>query len=579
MKFIVYVVVAVFALGILLMSWFLQKDKMSGLVMPGPLSAAHAKYENDCAQCHASFDKTNQSRLCLDCHTVVDIDIQARRGFHGRSPAVAVNQCKTCHTDHIGRTADIVMLDKAVFNHEITDFPLKGAHARGAVGCADCHRPEVKFREAPGDCFSCHKEDDQHNGQLGTNCQECHQPEGWLQTFFDHDKTDFPLVGEHQSVTCDSCHAGNRYENTPRECVSCHLINDIHDSPIDARCQDCHHPQSWERISFDHDGLTEFALKDKHTRATCEACHAGLLFDVKTGKECIDCHLPNDIHKGRNGTRCNECHTTAGWAEVAFDHDKDTEFALRGRHRQAQCAACHKENSRERKLDARCAACHVADDVHGGQLNDCATCHNEESWTESIRFDHDLSAFPLIGMHAAIGCEECHLSNAFKNADTACVTCHANDDTHKQTLGTRCEDCHNPNDWRLWEFDHATRTEFSLEGAHRELLCGNCHTQAVSGKIEQAKDCNACHARDNVHGGKFREIGTRCDMCHGVSKFTDIKEEQIKGFHDNPLQYGVRLAENCSACHINEDVHNGQFGRRCDRCHSPRSWKELIIGK
>lgn len=562
-----------------MMAWNLQKESMNNLVMPGQLIEGHAKYEQDCTQCHVSFDKTSQRDLCLNCHTEVRDDMTAGEGFHGRSPLVADRQCKTCHTDHIGRDADIVGLDRAVFNHDWTDFPLAGAHASKAISCDDCHNGGQKFRAAPRDCVACHREDDAHDGQLGTACADCHQPTAWLDTYFDHDKTDFPLTGLHRDVTCASCHAGNVFKDTPRACVDCHLINDVHDSPVDAQCQTCHNPEGWDGVLFDHNQGTDFKLENKHEQVTCEACHKDLLFQVETGGRCVDCHAAQDVHKGTNGNRCDECHNTAGWADTAFNHDTDTKFPLRGRHTQAQCEGCHKSGSREELPPRNCAGCHSADDVHQGEFTDCSACHNESSWSEDVRFDHDLSAFPLIGMHAAIACEECHVTRAFKSVAKDCRECHAKDDAHKGTLGPRCGDCHNPNDWRLWEFDHDTRTDFPLNGSHRELVCSNCHTEPVQGDFNMPADCNGCHAKDNVHGGKFRALAERCDVCHRETAFTHIKEESIKEFHRRPQDLGISLADNCYSCHVDQDAHHGEFGRRCDRCHGTEAWKELIMGR
>ena len=53
------------------------------LVMPGPLVAAHAEYESDCASCHQAFDVEAQRALCLDCHEQVAADVR-RGGWGGR---------------------------------------------------------------------------------------------------------------------------------------------------------------------------------------------------------------------------------------------------------------------------------------------------------------------------------------------------------------------------------------------------------------------------------------------------------------------------------------------------------------
>lgn len=579
MKIYVYMLSIIIGLGILVISWIFQKDKMSSLVMPGPLVMPHAKYENECFQCHSSFDKTNQDNLCMNCHKEINQDIRSGAGFHGHFPAVKENQCKSCHSDHKGRDAKIIYLDKEIFDHKFTDFPLLGAHEDTVISCDACHIQGKKFREAPSECSNCHTKDDVHKGKLGATCNECHKPTNWKDTYFDHGQTEFALEGKHKNVTCDACHMNNLFENTPKDCVSCHLINDAHDSPIDAKCEQCHSSNGWDKVAFDHDRLTEFTLKDKHAAIECEACHTNLLFKNEVGSKCIDCHLSNDIHKGMNGTRCDECHQTQGWKEISFDHNKDTKFPLLGKHEQVTCESCHQDDTREKKLEKKCINCHIEDDVHQGQNQDCSACHSENGWSEKIRFDHDLTPFPLIGMHAAIACEECHLTSAFKSTESQCISCHVQDDVHNKTLGTDCGKCHNPNDWRLWEFDHNVQTDFVLDGAHQELLCKSCHTASVEGEIKMNKDCYDCHVKDNVHGGKYQNLGKRCDLCHTTTLFDVIVKDKIKEFHYNPLKNSVNLSENCQSCHNNDDVHNGKFGRQCDRCHSVQSWEEIIIGR
>ena len=61
-----------------------QVNRLERLVMPGPLSAAHADLESNCANCHKPFSRDLQASLCLDCHKDVGNDIKASTGFHGK---------------------------------------------------------------------------------------------------------------------------------------------------------------------------------------------------------------------------------------------------------------------------------------------------------------------------------------------------------------------------------------------------------------------------------------------------------------------------------------------------------------
>lgn len=425
------------------------------MIMPGDLIEGHAKLEPKCDNCHSAFSKDAQRQLCLDCHKDVSEDISQKQGFHGLNPEATSTDCKFCHTDHVGREADIVKLDTETFNHDLTDFPLLGLHR--STQCIACHEPSKKMREAPSTCIACHERDDRHRGRLGKDCHACHSEEGWQQTKpFDHDQTKFPLIGSHKTVACSSCHADERY-------------------------------------------------KDRDTA-------------------CIACHEAQDQHEGRNGTRCERCHSPEKWSAVKFDHDRDTKFPLRGRHKKQECEACHKANAFEVKLETACIACHRKDDAHKGQLGtDCKQCHQEEGWRHEVAFDHDITRFPLLGLHAAVTCDACHTTARFKDTPRACVSCHRDEDSHDGRLGRTCSHCHTPNGWSFWNFDHDAQTNFPLTGAHFGLDCHACHTVRVEDKIALSSSCYSCHQDDDIHRGSF---GRNCAQCHTTQTFSGVRTRQ-----------------------------------------------------
>ena len=520
MRFVIFILGAIGVAVIFFAMRLPHKQGIESLVMPGPLANAHARYENQCAQCHSNFDKESQSNLCLNCHKDVAADLNAHQGFHGRSVPIREKQCRECHTEHKGRDFDIVRFEKETFGHDLTDFPLIGAHANSRARCDACHVANKEFSEAPKDCFSCHAADDRHDGRLGADCARCHNEASWKETYFAHSRTRFLLEGKHKEVTCGACHVNQTYAGAPTACISCHLIDDIHDSPREEKCDRCHSAQRWEDVSFDHNQETKFILQDRHVTLQCDSCHSANVFKNNPGSQCIDCHKLDDIHKGKNGNKCNDCHVVAGWKQVTFDHARDTRFKLLGGHAQVQCDACHKASAREAKLDTSCYSCHRADDVHSGQQgNKCDSCHNESGWREQIKFDHDLTNFPLIGVHAVTSCGECHLSSAYKDAEPSCVSCHESDDFHKRALGTDCARCHNPNGWNLWEFDHNAQTSYKLKGAHEGLECQACHRNPMGKDVQISNSCFACHEQDDVHNGRF---GQQCDRCHTEESFKKI---------------------------------------------------------
>lgn len=560
---------------------------LESLVMPGPVTSSHAEFEETCEKCHSTFQKGRQDDLCLLCHEDIDADISRTRGFHGAIPNIATIQCKHCHTEHQGRDADIVRLDVEIFDHDMTEFPLVGAHLKTA--CTACHVSGKKYREAPSQCSTCHEADEPHKGRLGTNCGACHDESDWHHVEFNHDETDFPLQGKHRETECDLCHANERYKDTPSSCVSCHGLDDVHLGRHGDQCDKCHSPADWKESSFDHDNDTDFPLEGVHRRVLCTACHSGDFKNDTKGTTCFDCHENDDEHRGRNGRECNECHNPTGWAKlgfnhdadtdfplrgshkkveceschvghvfeqqletacyachkfddshkgalgqecsechsetgwekVEFNHDKDTDFAIRGSHRELPCHACHTAERTRNKLKTDCYDCHSDDDVHGGQQGkQCESCHNEQAWGEEVFFNHDITQFPLIGLHAVVPCEECHLTPAYSDTSSNCIDCHSTDDEHQQRLGPHCNRCHNPNGWSLWVFDHNTQTDYVLDGAHVGLACEGCHRVPVADEIKLPVACGNCHRSDDVHRGRF---GALCDRCHVTESFAVIR--------------------------------------------------------
>jgi hypothetical protein len=491
------------------------------LVMPGPVAEGHAELEESCRDCHAFFSKELQRGNCLACHDHKNIadDIDNRQGFHGTFTPARVAECSNCHADHLGRAADIVGLNEQTFNHEFTDFTLEGTHQ--TLTCISCHDEDERHREAESQCIGCHKDDDIHKGGLDEECKTCHQPTIWPEADFDHkEKTEYALTGAHEELNCNLCHINERYEETATDCYSCHRIDDVHSGQNGTECETCHVTRSWDESTFDHASETEFSLLGRHGKIACAACHTGGKFEEPLEKECIACHRQDDQHLGKNGEECGGCHEPISWIEVDYDHAEETEFPLLGAHAEIVCSACHKGPVYDVKLEQDCYSCHSADDVHSGEQGEqCNDCHGEQSWTASVKFDHDITKFPLIGLHAVVSCEACHLTEEFQKAPGKCRDCHSDESSHRGRLGSNCNECHNPNGWQIWQFDHDTQTSFMLDGEHTGLDCTACHTSPVKSKIRLSKQCGVCHRVDDIHNGQF---GLNCERCHTTDSFFNV---------------------------------------------------------
>jgi hypothetical protein len=496
-------------------------------------------------------------------------------------------ECRACHTDHKGREAKIAAFDTARFDHRSTEFALRGGHAKPGLECRSCHFIGKKYRETPGECIECHRKDDTHKGSLGPKCGDCHTDQTWKDPKFDHGKTKFALEGKHGKATCKACHEKG-YKDTPKDCNSCHRKDDAHKGRYGPKCETCHDAQNWENhfahdtrtkfplggkhklakcdschktplyrdplplkcnachkgddvhkgsqgeacekchndrtwktSNFDHDRDTKFALRGKHKPAKCDACHL-VGPKEKLQAACISCHAPDDAHLGTLGRKCETCHGEKDWKESGFVHDRDTKYALKGKHREAKCGACHKRPVYTEKTPTECIACHRKDDAHKGQLGDkCGECHVERSWKEVPTFNHSRSRFPLLGSHATVTCKQCHLNPAFKDAPRECVQCHAEkDDVHEEKLGPACQTCHNARSWKSWDYDHAKKALYPLEGAHRKAKCVSCHVTPTKGKVTAANVCYSCHRGEDAHAGSF---GAQCDRCHLPESWKTLK--------------------------------------------------------
>jgi hypothetical protein len=418
------------------------------MVMPGPLIEGHAKLEKECKNCHVPYERQAQAGLCLGCHDKVAADRTQKRGMHGRDTATATTDCKKCHADHKGRSFAAAAFDTETFNHGVTNFALMGAHA--AVRCDGCHKADAKYRAAPSACVDCHGPSEPHKGRLGKACETCHTVDIWRKTKpFDHSKTSFALEGAHREVVCLSCHAAQVYKGAGTTCVACHGLEDKHETRYGAKCETCHGPSKWAKISFDHAKATKFPLRGKHGTVKCDSCHSGDLYRDKLATNCVACHQKDDVHKGQMGVRCEQCHNEAGWRQkVVFDHDV-TRFPLVGAHTRVACEGCHKSRQFKNTPQA-CNACHN-DTRHEGRLGpQCGHCHTPVGW-KRWKFDHaKQTRYPLTGAHQGLQCHACHTAKVDGkiSLSTTCISCHAADDIHRGGFGSSCEQCHDTTSFR-----------------------------------------------------------------------------------------------------------------------------------
>jgi hypothetical protein len=384
------------------------------------LRGAHASLE--CSGCHVQDSAYREtSNQCVGCHENDD----AHMGALGET-------CSNCH--------DADGWSEVRFDHRATGFPLVGAHT--TAECSSCHESQ-SFEGASSSCIACHASDDVHATRFGADCGQCHSFTAWTLSAFDHSgESNFPLLGAHNALSCESCHTTDLTTALPRDCQGCHADDDAHGGSLGQNCASCHVVSSWGNSSFDHSTVTTFELLGSHAALACTQCHSS---NVTTAlpTDCLGCHAP-DPHAGQLGEDCADCHAQVSWTEdLLFDHGLSA-FPLIGAHATLDCATCHATPAFHDAAQA-CVDCHVQDDVHASNFGaDCANCHNPVAW-QRWTFDHALVAkFQLTGAHTDLACATCHNQplEAMAASTATCATCHRHDDPHNGTFGTACGACH-----------------------------------------------------------------------------------------------------------------------------------------
>ena len=463
------------------------------LFSPGPLNAqagveplggvySHAETGGRCSACHvAPWSSETMADRCLRCHTDVVTQLQDPTSLHGLMMSSGeIESCSHCHAEHRGSDALLTVLDPDTFPHEATGYSL-AAHEKedgSALACTDCHGEDLAHFDS-------------------IRCADCHQ------------ELDAATMGAHDRAFGP-------------DCLACHDGIDTYGA------------------AFDH-SVTAFPLEGSHMPLACAACHqqAAAIVDLEGApQECFACHKADDAHEGRYGQDCAACHTSEGWEQVAIDHDQ-TGFPLVGRHVDVACEDCHQDNVYQ-GTPQECVACHQADDAHDGQFGtDCGACHTAEAWKQAS-FDHGQTAFPLLGLHLDVACEDCHRDNVYQGTPQDCFACHKAEDAHVGQFGSDCGVCHTAEGWEQATFDHM-QTAFPLTGAHLETACAQCHLDGVYQGTPQ--DCAACHEDPAFHRGL---LGSDCASCHDTAAWSPARYDRL---HTFPINHGERGASPCRTCH------------------------------
>jgi hypothetical protein len=435
---------------------------------------------------------------------------------------------------------------------------------------------------APGELSKAHKE---LSGV--TSCLKCHT-----------------LTEGLDNTACKSCHEewkkkiqANQglHARIKVECITCHTDHKGKDFDI----------TSLDEESFDH-ALTGYWLQDSH-KIACNKCHKKEDTYLDLTPECLGCH--SDIHKKTVSEDCSQCHNYQDWKDFVFDHSKNAEFKLTGKHADAKCELCHPRNQVTGKAgdtdkvyqvlkfkpikSEKCIDCHY--DVHDGQFKGqvCDACHSLEKGWKDYTFRHESAqykGYKLEGKHKEVDCGKCHersemvyaeferekktLTGKFKPLKAeVCSNCHY--DVHNgQFKKQKCDACHTVKKaWKEYIFDHESeKFSYKLEGKHKEVECEKCHERSEVRYTEfksekkalistfkkiKSDECKNCHY--DVHNGQFKK--QKCDACHTVKK---AWKEYTFDHESEKVSYkleGKHKEVECEKCHERSEVRYTEFKR------------------
>ncbi|MBL91819.1 MAG: hypothetical protein CMH56_08430 [Myxococcales bacterium] len=488
-----------------------------------------------------------------------------------------------------------------------------------ALKCDDCHTSGSGVSRQK--CLSCHTHQPMAarirankglhaQDAFKINCNECHQehqgkkfnPIPWAmvgsQKRFKHERTGYVLKGEHLTIDCTECHT-KKYESSQRtsylglstDCLSCH--EDIHrfkeTQPTLVECAACHDdamPINRARgLEFDHGAIADFELVGRHEEVSCTMCHESIqLFKMKERPQrCSDCH--EDVHQNlytEDRRDCSECHfgDKRNFKFFDFKHNTKTRFKLKNTHAKQACVACH--DATERKAPGmRCTTCHDSTHQVKGQErfkdHSCQTCHTDRRWGDMI-FDHlKHGNFQLDGKHEEIRCIDCHrvkpkreqkvVEDAFEFfPNHNCIECHEHEEAHNRYFHKKpelCVKCHIPGTKNIMKPNHAELSPtFAQQGAHDPVRCDKCHGPSLE-KLKVGDDCSTCHLDDDVHEGN---LGQTCKHCH----FEGYPWSQVTFDHTEHASFtleGRHQTVACNRCHENAPKTFKPLTTKCVDCH------------
>ncbi len=255
------------------------------------------------------------------------------------------------------------------------------------------------------------------------------------------------------------------------------------------------------------------------------------------------------------------------------------------------CGKCHVAPWSAMLMADRCTSCHLdiavqmreVASLHGTMSHKnpelkCGHCHPDHRGVDApltiaigADFPHAELGYSLQGHQFKVTresfiCSDCHGDDIAAFDPVVCADCHRQIDlafatAHELGWGGNCLTCHDGVDGYGSDFDHNIFV-YQLTGRHLEVSCYACHADARSIVDLQAapQDCVACHLSRDAHEGRF---GSDCATCHSPSDWEDATFDHARS--NFPLT-GAHQQVDCEGCHINNQFAG--TSSTCVNCHT-----------
>ncbi len=226
-----------------------------------------------------------------------------------------------------------------------------------------------------------------------------------------------------------------------------------------------------------------------------------------------------------------------------------------------KCQDCHMEIAQQRAEAVglhsllpgteKCQTCHIEHRGRNAVISEVLLSNINHKELSGFTLEHHETRFDGTQMV----CEDCHTEGRFARDEVSCVACHEEADGeliahHSSEHGDNCLGCHDGTA-SMVDFDHDA--VYELEKGHEEIGCIECHADQVFAGTTQT--CESCHIEPDVHAGQF---GQDCARCHTAVAWAPAQLTQ----HRFMLNHGDEGTLECVSCHVTSYTEV-----TCEGCH------------